>query len=161
MRNLILTTTVLILGSIAVLVLARTNQEGDAPAGSGNWPQWGRDMTRNMTCDETGLAGTFAAGEFIGNTDEIDMATTENIKWIAKLGSQSYGNPTVADGRIYLGTNNDSQEDPRFKGDRSVVYCLDEKTGEKIWQLNIPKLGTGKVSDWEFLGICSSPRGGG
>jgi outer membrane protein assembly factor BamB len=122
-----------------------------------DWPQWGRDKTRNMTCEETGLAGTFAAGEFIGNTDEIDMATTENIKWIAKLGSQSYGNPTVANGRIYVGTNNDSQADPRFKGDRSVVYCLDEETGAKIWQLNIPKLGTGKVSDWEFLGICSSP----
>ena len=82
---------------------------------------------------------------------------TKNVKWIAKLGSQTYGNPTVANGRVYVGTNNDSPRDPRFKGDRSCVYCLDEKTGDLIWQLNVPKLGTGKVSDWEFLGICSSP----
>ena len=46
--------------------------------------------------------------------------TTKNVKWVAKLGSQSYGNPTVADGRVYVGTNNDSPRDPRFKGDRSV-----------------------------------------
>ena len=34
--------------------------------------------------------------------------------------------------------------------------CLDEKTGELKWQLVIPKLGAGKVSDWEYIGICSS-----
>lgn len=140
-----------------VLGLSFAASAGAAPQGPGDWPQWGRDMTRNMTCDVTGLPGSFVAGEFIGATDEIDMATTKNVKWIAKLGSQAYGNPTVANGRVYVGTNNDSPRDPRFTGDRSVVNCLDEETGELIWQLNIPKLGTGKVSDWEFLGICSSP----
>jgi outer membrane protein assembly factor BamB len=125
--------------------------------GKGDWPQWGRDHTRNMVSDVKGLPATFGAGRYIGDTEQIDPKTTTNVKWVAKLGSQSYGNPTVANGRVYVGTNNDSPRDPRFKGDRSCVYCLDEKTGELIWQLNIPKLGTGKVSDWEFLGICSSP----
>ena len=128
-----------------------------AGAQSGDWPMWGRDETRNMVCDERDLPSDFAAGDFIGATDEIDMATTRKVKWIAKLGSQSYGNPTVANGRVYVGTNNDVPRDPRFQGDRCCVYCLDEETGELIWQLNIPKLGTGKVSDWEYLGICSSP----
>jgi len=128
-----------------------------AAAQAGDWPMWGRDQTRNMVSDEKGLPTDFSPGEFIGATDEIDMSTTKNIKWIAKLGSQSYGNPTVANGRVYVGTNNDSPRDERFKGDRSVVNCFREDSGELIWQLNIPKLGTGKVSDWEFLGICSSP----
>ncbi len=123
----------------------------------GDWPMWGRDETRNMVSPERNLPDDFVAGEFIGATDEIDMSTTRKVKWIAKLGSQSYGNPTVANGKIYVGTNNDVPRDERFQGDRSCVYCLDEETGELIWQLNIPKLGTGKVSDWEFLGICSSP----
>ena len=122
-----------------------------------DWPQWGRDATKNMVSPDKGLPDDFVAGKFKGTTDEIDFATTKNVKWIAKLGSQTYGNPTVANGRVYVGTNNDSPRDPRFKGDRSVVYCLEEKTGKLIWELNIPKLGTGKVSDWEFLGICSSP----
>ena len=124
---------------------------------AGDWPQWGKTQSRNMACDEAGLPTDFAAGEFVGATDEIDLSTTRNVKWIAKLGSQSYGNPTVARGRVFVGTNNDSSRDERFKGDRSNVYCLDEETGELVWQLSIPKLGTGKVSDWEYLGIGSSP----
>jgi len=35
--------------------------------------------------------------------------------------------------------------------------CLDEKTGELLWQLVIPKLPSGKVNDWENLGLLSSP----
>jgi outer membrane protein assembly factor BamB len=123
----------------------------------GDWPQWGRDHTRNMVSGETGLPSSFDAGEYVGNTDEIDFSTTRNVRWIAKLGSQAYGNPTIAGGRVYVGTNNDSPRDPRFRDDRCCVYCFDEKTGEFLWELNIPKLGTGKVSDWEYLGICSSP----
>ena len=122
-----------------------------------DWPTWGRDATRNMATTVTGLPSDFFPGEWVGASDDIDPATSKNIKWIAKLGSQSYGNPTIANGRVYVGTNNDSPRDDRFKGDRSVVNCFREDTGELLWQLNIPKLGTGKVSDWEFLGICSSP----
>jgi outer membrane protein assembly factor BamB len=128
-----------------------------AAAAAADWPQWGRDGTKNMVGHETGLPTDFHPGDFIGATDEIDETTTRNIRWIAKLGSQSYGNPTVANGRIYVGTNNDSPRDPRFSGDRCVIYCLDEKSGQLHWQLNLPKMGTGKVSDWEFLGMCSSP----
>jgi len=127
------------------------------PALGQDWPVWGHDGTRNMATDVTGLPDDFEAGEFIGATDEIDPETTRNVKWIAKLGSQSYGNPTVANGVVYVGTNNDVPRDPRFKGDRSCVYAFREADGEFLWQLNIPKLGTGKVSDWEYLGICSSP----
>lgn len=118
---------------------------------------WGHDETRNMASGETGLPAEFEAGEFKGASDEIDMSTTKNVKWVAKLGSQSYGNPTVSGGKIFVGTNNDSPRSERFKGDRCVVYCFDEETGDYIWELNVPKLGTGKVSDWEYLGICSSP----
>ncbi len=122
-----------------------------------DWPMWGRDETRNMASPETGLPSDFSPGKFVGSSDEIDPATTRNVKWLGKLGSQSYGNPTVARGRVFVGTNNDAPRDPRYTGDRSCVYCFDERTGEFLWQINIPKLGTGKVSDWEYLGICSSP----
>lgn len=118
---------------------------------------WGRDITRNMVSDVTGLPTDFVIGGFVGSTDQIDLAQTKNVKWVAKLGSQSYGNPTVSGGVVFVGTNNDSPRDPRMIGDRSVVYAFDEATGEFLWELNVPKLGTGKVSDWEYLGICCSP----
>ena len=109
-----------------------------------------------MVSSENGLIVDFNPGEM--NDDEVvDMKTTKNVKWVAKLGSQAYGNVTVAGGRVYVGTNNESPRDAGKKGDRGVVMCLDEKTGDLLWQLVIPKLGAGKVSDWEYIGVCSSP----
>ncbi len=123
-----------------------------------DWPRWGGGPTNNMAAPEAkGLPQSFSIGDFVGNTDEIDLEKCSNVRWIAKLGSQTYGNPTVSQGRVFVGTNNDQPRDPKLIGDRSPVYCFDEKTGEFLWQFNVPKLGAGKVSDWEFLGICSSP----
>jgi outer membrane protein assembly factor BamB len=35
--------------------------------------------------------------------------------------------------------------------------CFDEKSGDFLWQLVVPKLPSGKVNDWENLGLLSSP----
>ena len=137
-------------------MLALALAAGAPPAAAQDWPMWGRDETRNMASPVTGLLSDFSPGKFVGTSDQIDAATTKNVKWIAKLGSQSYGNVTVANGRVYVVTNNDVPRDPKYQGDRCAMYCLDEETGGLVWQVNVPKLGTGKVSDWEYLGICSS-----
>src|SRR5579872_2503576 len=126
-------------------------------AKASDWPMWGHNASRNMVSEETNLPDTFDPGTFKPNSEEIDMATTKNVKWVAKLGSQAYGNPVVAGGKVFVGTNNESPRDPKYKGDRSVLMCFDENTGKLLWQLPVPKLGTGKISDWEYLGICSSP----
>jgi outer membrane protein assembly factor BamB len=122
-----------------------------------DWPMWGRDNSRNMVSEEKNTPTEFTPGTYKENSEEIDMATTKNVKWIAKVGSQTYGNPTISGGKVFVGTNNESPRDATKKGDRGILYCLDEKTGNLLWQLAVPKLGTGKVSDWEFLGLCSSP----
>src|SRR5207249_2358507 len=59
--------------------------------------------------------------------------------------------------KVFVGTNNDSPRDPQHPGDRSILMVFDEKTGEFLWQLVIPKLKSGKVNDWENLGLLSSP----
>jgi len=123
-----------------------------------DWPMWGRDATRNMVSTEGGsIPLDFSPGREIGRSGKIDPATVQKVRWVAKLGSQAFGNPVVSQGKVLLGTNNESPRDAKYEGDRSVFYCLDEKTGDLIWQFNLPKLGAGKVSDWEFLGQCSSP----
>ena len=72
-----------------------------------DWPSWGKDQSRNMVSSETGLTFEFVPGEF--NDDEsVDLSTTENIKWVAKLGSQAYGNVTIGEGKVMVGTNNES-----------------------------------------------------
>jgi outer membrane protein assembly factor BamB len=140
----------LAIAAIAIIGAAAATRAAD-------WPMWCLNASRNSVSTETNLADTFDPGRYKQNSEEIDMATTKNVKWIAKLGSQTYGNPSIAGGKIYLGTNNESPRDARLKGDRGILLCLDEKTGDLLWQLAVPKLGTGKVSDWEFLGLCSSP----
>jgi len=76
---------------------------------------------------------------------------------VAKLGSQSDVNTTVAGGKVFVGTNNDSPRNKRDEGDRSIMMVFDEKTGAFLWQLVVPKLASGKVNDWENLGLLSSP----
>jgi hypothetical protein len=123
-----------------------------------DWPQWGGNAQRNMYSPAKGLPDKFEPGKFKSGTEEIDMATTKNVKWVAKLGSQSYGNTIVTQGKVFVGTNNDNPRDPQHEGDRSIFMCFDEKTGELIWQLVVPKLKSGKVNDWENLGILSCAK---
>ena len=122
-----------------------------------DWPQWGRTTERNMYSPEKGLAVEFNPGQLKSGGGVFDAATARNLKWIAKLGSSAYGNVTVAEGRVVVGTNNEPPRDPKCPGDRSILLCLDTKTGAFLWQLVVPKLSAGKANDWEGLGILSSP----
>jgi outer membrane protein assembly factor BamB len=114
-------------------------------------PQWGQRYSRNMVSDETGLAETF------------DPATGKNIKWVVPLGTETYSTPVVSGGKpatrpagkVLIGTNNERPRDPRHKGDRGVLLCLDEKDGSLCWQLVVPKLVPSQYRDWPRSGICS------
>lgn len=109
-----------------------------------------------MTSSEKGLPSAADPGD-APDADRLQADPPRNVKWIVKLGSQTYGNPVVAGGRVYVGTNNDSPRDKRHQGDRGVLQAYDEVTGKFLWQLIVPKLAAGSKSDWEFVGICSSP----
>lgn len=111
---------------------------------AGDQPQWGQRHTRNMVSDETDLAETF------------DPESGANIKWTVGLGSETWSTPVVADGRVYIATNNDPQRDPRYEGDRGILLCLNEETGDLLWQLMVPKLGPHPLLDWPRAGIPSS-----
>src|SRR5256714_877021 len=136
------------------LLLGAWNLGFSAPA---DWPQWGGRPSRNMYSPAKGLPDSFGKIEFKPGTEEINVSAAKNLKWAVKLGSQSYGNVSVANGKVFVGTNNENPRDPRHTGDRSILMCFDEKTGSFLWQLVVPKLASGKVNDWEGLGILSSP----
>lgn len=90
---------------------------------------------------------------------EWDVTTGQNIRWSAKLGSETYGNPVVANGKVYVGTNNGAGYVPRFPNnvDLGALICFDEQTGKFLWQHCNEKLPTGRVHDWPDQGICSVP----
>lgn len=143
--------------SAAVVLIALLSGGFSPQASAKDWPQWGGTDNRNMYSPETGLPDRVDPGKFKRGTENIDLSTTKNVKWIAKLGSQSYGNSTISGGKVFVGTNNDNPRDSQHENDRSIMMVFDEQTGEFLWQLVIPKLPSGKVNDWEGLGLLSSP----
>ncbi|MEP6669662.1 MAG: PQQ-binding-like beta-propeller repeat protein [Chthoniobacter sp.] len=143
----------------AAIFLAVTS----APAA--DWPAWGGcDLGRNMVSMETGLPDTFKPGEKSTTGDGILPGTTENVRWVAKLGTFICGNPTVADGRVFIGTDDATlQGDTRLKRSKGgMVWCLDEKTGQMLWKLPVPvrpkeRLPVDAHYGQQNLGVCSSP----
>jgi outer membrane protein assembly factor BamB len=118
---------------------------GAATMVSADWPMWGGSPSRNMVSPMKGLPTTW------------DLKSGKNVKWVAELGSQSYGNPVVAEGVVLVGTNNEAIRDAKQPGDRGVLMAFRESNGEFMWQATFEKLSSGRANDWPFQGIASSP----
>jgi hypothetical protein len=142
-----------------------------APAAlpAADWPQWGgSDPGRNMVSAEKGLPDSFVPGEKKPTGAGIDLATTKNVLWTARMGAYAYGNPTVSGGKVFIGTDDTLLDgDPRFKRTESgMVQCLDEATGKLLWRLVVPKRpnsrlpkGTAPARRPRWLtGVCTSLR---
>src|ERR1043165_3223938 len=44
---------------------------------------------------------------------DVDPAKLQNIKWVAEVGKKAYGGPVIANGMVFVGTNNDNPRDPK------------------------------------------------
>jgi outer membrane protein assembly factor BamB len=125
------------------VLLATCLALGSATAIGKDQPQWGQAWTRNMVSSERGLPESF------------DPKTGLNIKWTAPIGTETHSTPIVAGGRVYIGTNNGKPRDPKHEGDRGVFMCFDEKTGNFLWQLVVPKREDDQYYDWPNSGMSS------
>jgi len=128
-----------------VLVVAGASLISAGDPGSGDWPMWGGTADRNMVSKMKGLP------------TEWDVKTKKNVKWVADLGSQTYGNAVVSGGIVLVGTNNEGLRDPKQPGDRGVIMAFKEDTGEFLWQHTHEKLTSGRANDWPYQGVASSP----
>jgi len=133
-----------------------------SPAAAADWPQWGGGQYRNLVSREAGLPASFHPGRKKRDRLGFDPATTKNVRWMVRLGSENYSCPVVANGRVYIGTNDEDLDDERLRPTRGgVLMCLDEKTGSLVWRLVVPRLeiDRSKVSE-DFddmnLGVCST-----
>jgi outer membrane protein assembly factor BamB len=106
---------------------------------------WGGTPDRNMVSKAKGLPLSW------------DVKTKKNLKWVAELGSQTYGNIVVSSGVVLVGTNNEGKRDPKIVGDKGVLMAFNEKDGSFLWQMVHDKLVAGRVNDWPYQGIASSP----
>ena len=132
------------------------------PAIAEDWPQWGLTNNRNMVSHEKNLPDTFEPDRNKALDAGPGGPSAKNVKWVVRVGSHAYGNPTVADGRVFVGTDVQTlSADPRFKYRKGgLVKCLDEATGALRWQFPIPerrKLPKDAHFTHQHLGVCSSP----
>jgi outer membrane protein assembly factor BamB len=119
----------------------------DEPKSTDRWPMFGGSPDRNMVSPVKNV------------TIDFSLEGGDRLLWTAQLGSQTYGNPIVAGGKVFVATNNAAGYLEKYPGDqdKGVLACFDAETGEFLWQLTRDKLDTGGENDWPLQGICSSP----
>ena len=142
---------------LVVLLLA-----GGIPArraSCGDWPQWGGSSAKNNAAGPGKLPTTWNVGRFERKTKRWLSESSENMLWVERIGSQSYGTPVIVGNNVFCAGNNGAGRIARFAADIDLgcLFCFDRKTGTFRWQLSREKLKAGSEVDWPEQGICSVP----
>jgi outer membrane protein assembly factor BamB len=126
----------------------RNNTRLKTKAGAKDWPQWGGTSERNNAPETGALPATF------------NIKTRENLLWWTELGSESYGGPVVANGKVFVGTTMHRtcgtvaiKNNLLFVADfGGMLHCLNAKTGVSHWTYDLqasswasPLIADGKV----------------
>ncbi len=119
-------------------------------------PQAGFQYSHNNISFEKNLPESFEPGRRDPATGEITEAGG-NVRWAVRLGPTNYAVPTVAGGKVLIGTSNCEAYDSVLAGDRGVLLCFDEKTGEFLWKLALPKYTDKRFFDFPNTGMVSPP----
>lgn len=132
---------------------------GTETSRAADYPQLGGSPARNNTVEATNLPTEWNVGQFEEKTGRWLRESAKNVRWAARLGSQTYGTPIVAGGKVFAGTNNAAGWIKRYppKVDLGCLLCFKQDTGQFLWQLSREKLAAGKSLDWSETGICCSP----
>jgi outer membrane protein assembly factor BamB len=110
-----------------------------------DWPMFGRDRTRNPVSPERNAPISW------------DIQTGRNIHWKARIGRyDNFATPVVANGLVWIGTNNENPRDPAVKGSAGVLMCFRESTGEFLYQHASPAR-QGPTFHQARTGISCSP----
>jgi outer membrane protein assembly factor BamB len=152
--------TMILLSAVLLSVLSLSAFLGAChTAAAADWNQWGGTPVRNNVSTATGIPAAWTPGDFDAETGRWKPETSKNVLWVAELGSQSYGNPVVAGGKAYVGTNNGKGWLKRYPAatDLGCLLAFDVKNGSFLWQDSSEKLPTGRVHDWPLQGICCAP----
>src|SRR5581483_3996242 len=86
-----------------------------------DWPMFGGTPQRNMV-------NLTAKG--VPTDWSVEEGKLKNVKWVAEMGNKAYGGPVIADGKVFVGTNNAAPRDPKVKGKKkAIVMCFNEADG--------------------------------
>ncbi len=145
--------------TLRIAIAATLLMSGPKSVTASDWTMWGRSSGRNNVSPSDSIPASWDIGEIDRKTRLWDPTTGENVRWVARLGSQTHGSPVVADGRVFIGTNNSAAYLKRASAnvDLGCLLAFRESDGEFLWQYSADKLQTGRIHDWPMQGICSTP----
>ena len=120
-------------------------------ASAADWPMLGRDGTRNSVSPngnppldwalpKVDVTGRLQSWE----TERWNEDKVRNVRWKSKLGTMTYGSPIVADGKVYIGTNDASRLKPYSSHEvrAGALLCFRESDGKFLWQFSARELAT-------------------
>lgn len=149
-----------VLGMLASTVFAGCNSAAAVePSPISDWPQLGGSSLRNNHPAGVSLPESWRPGQFDRRTGNWARESSDNVRWVTNLGSQTYGNPVISGDKVFIGTNNGGGYLKRFPADTDLgcLLCFDRATGDFLWQHSSEKLASGRAQDWPLQGICSTP----
>lgn len=91
-----------------------------------------------------------------------DAFAEDQLLWELDLGIHQYTVPCSDAGRLFIGVNDTKLDHPVVDATGGgVLQCLDQATGERIWQFPIPRFMEGTQAPFHFnhwrCGVCSTP----
>jgi len=136
-----------------------TSEATAAETPAAEWPQWGGTPARNNAPDARNLPVEWDVGQFDFKTGQWLGKGHQNIVWVAQLGSESYGSPVIAGGKVFCATNNGAGYLKRYPADVDLgcLLAFGQSDGRFLWQHSVKKLAAGRNVDWPSQGICCSP----
>lgn len=124
-----------------------------------DWPQWGGAPGRNNAPEGKNIPVQWDIGKFEPRSGDWLPGSAKNIRWVARLGSTTYGSPVVCGGKVFCATNNGAGWVKRYPAsvDLGCLLCFAERDGRFGWQLSREKLAEGRALDYPEQGICCAP----
>lgn len=91
-----------------------------------------------------------------------DVFSQRELLWEIPLGSHQYTLPKLDGGKLFVGVNDRNIEHPSVKRTGGgIMMCLEPATGQRIWQLPIPRYMEGVRPPFHFghweSGVISGP----
>ena len=145
--------------SQATAASQNSSKSAQVETNSINTAQLGGSSRRNNVSHAKNIPTQWEVGSFDRKTGAWKSESAKNIKWVARLGTQTYGTPIVCGASVFCSTNNGAGYLHRFpaKVDLGCLLCFSKKDGSFCWQYSCRKLAAGRSVDWPLQGICSSP----
>ena len=124
-----------------------------------DWPQLGGSPSRSESPTGKNIPVEWNVGQIEPKTGRWLSQSARNIRWVARLGSTTYGSPVIADGKVFCATNNGAGWLQRYppQVDLGCLLCFRQSDGRFNWQLSREKLAAGRALDYPDQGICCAP----